>query len=122
MAGGDGELREIAMVFPHRRCEIGPDGVGHAVVAGLEVALRQEAGLIRSNTTIVTVVNDRQVVDDDLPETEHDFSVDLIVTPAEVISCGPSRRPVGLIWDHLTPEKIAAIPVLAAMSSSRPAK
>jgi 5-formyltetrahydrofolate cyclo-ligase len=94
-------------------------GAGYA---DIEVALLQEAGLIGSNTTIVTVVHDLQIVDDDLPETEHDFSVDLIVTPAEVISCGPSRRPAGLIWDHLTPEKIAAIPVLAAMSSSRPAK
>lgn len=80
----------------------------------IEVALLQEAGLIGPNTTIVTTVHDLQVVDDELPETEHDFSVDLIVTPDGVIECGPPRRPTGLIWEHLGDEKIAAIPVLAA--------
>lgn len=78
----------------------------------IEVALLQEAGLIGPETTIVTTVHSLQVVDEELPETEHDFSVDLIVTPDDVIQCGPSRRPVGLIWEHLSPEKIAAIPVL----------
>jgi 5-formyltetrahydrofolate cyclo-ligase len=58
-----------------------------------KVALLQEAGLISSATIIVTTVDPRQVVDQSLPETEHDFSVDLIVTPDEAIECGPSRRP-----------------------------
>lgn len=80
----------------------------------IEVALLQEAGLIGPETVIVTTVHSLQVVDEPLPETEHDFSVDLIVTPDEVIPCGPARRPAGLIWEHLSPEKIAAIPVLAA--------
>jgi 5-formyltetrahydrofolate cyclo-ligase len=40
--------------------------------------------------------------------------VDLIVTPDEVITCGPPRRPRGVIWEHLSPEKIASIPLLAA--------
>jgi 5-formyltetrahydrofolate cyclo-ligase len=80
----------------------------------IEVALLQEAGLMRPDTIIVTTVHSLQVVDEALPETEHDFSVDLIITPDEVIQCGPSRRPAGLIWEHLSPEKIAAIPVLAA--------
>ncbi|MDQ2876034.1 MAG: 5-formyltetrahydrofolate cyclo-ligase [Actinomycetota bacterium] len=78
----------------------------------IEVALLQEAGLIGPETTIVTTVHSLQVVDEPLPETEHDFSVDLIVTPDEVIQCGPPRRPAGLIWEHLSPEKIRAIPVL----------
>jgi hypothetical protein len=64
----------------------------------------------------VTTVHHLQVVDEALPETEHDFSVDLIVTPGEVIECGPPRRPGGLYWEHLTEDKIAAIPVLAAGS------
>jgi hypothetical protein len=33
---------------------------------------------------------------------EHDFSVDLIVTPDEVIECEPERRPTGLYWNNLT--------------------
>lgn len=85
----------------------------------IEVALLQEAGLIGPRTTIVTTVHQLQVVDDDLPETEHDFGVDLIVTPDEVIRSGRSRRPCGLIWADLDAAKIAAIPVLAARLRAR---
>ncbi|MGQ0773368.1 MAG: 5-formyltetrahydrofolate cyclo-ligase [Pseudonocardiales bacterium] len=79
----------------------------------IEVALLQEAGLIGLNTTIVTTVHSLQIVEDELPETEHDFSVDVIVTPDEVITCDTPRRPHGLIWTDLSPEKIAVIPVLS---------
>ena len=85
----------------------------------IEVALLQEAGLISPSTVIVTAVHSMQIVDESLPETEHDFSVDLIITPGEVIKCGPPRRPGGLYWDHLTEEKIAAIPVLAMRAAAR---
>jgi 5-formyltetrahydrofolate cyclo-ligase len=85
----------------------------------IEVALLQEAGLIGPNTVIVTTVHPLQVVDEALPETKHDFSVGLIITPGEVIECGPSRRPGGLFWEHLTQDKIAAIPVLAARAADR---
>lgn len=80
----------------------------------IEVALLQEAKLISNETTIVTTVHSLQVVDEPLPETEHDFRVDLIVTPEETIACSPPRRPHGLVWAHLSPEKIASIPLLAA--------
>lgn len=84
----------------------------------IEVALLQEAGLIGPETTIVTTVHSLQVVDDELPETEHDFSVDVIVTPESVIRCGEPRRPRGLLWEDLSAEKIVAIPVLAARRSA----
>ena len=80
----------------------------------LEVALLIEAGLVTDKTVIVAPVHQLQVIEDDIPETEHDFSVDYIVTPDEVIPCPNRRRPSGLVWEDLTPEKIAAIPVLAA--------
>jgi 5-formyltetrahydrofolate cyclo-ligase len=85
----------------------------------IEIALLQEAGLISPTTVIVTTVHPMQVVDEPLPETEHDFRVDLIVTPAEVIECGPPRRPSGLYWDHLTEEKVASIPILAMRAAAR---
>ncbi len=85
----------------------------------IEVALLQEAGLIGPSTVIVTTVHPLQVIDEAMPETEHDFSVDLIVTPDEVIECEPQRRPTGLYWNHLTKDKIAAIPVLAARAADR---
>ncbi|MFF5363177.1 5-formyltetrahydrofolate cyclo-ligase [Streptomyces scabiei] len=79
----------------------------------LEVALLIEAGLVTEKTVIVAPVHELQVIEDDIPETEHDFSVDYIVTPDAVIPCSGRRRPRGLVWEDLTPEKIAAIPVLA---------
>jgi len=84
----------------------------------IEVALLQEAGRIGPSTVIVTTVHPLQVMDEPMPETEHDFSVDLIVTPDEVIECEPQRRPSGLYWDNLSPAKIAAIPVLAARAAA----
>lgn len=80
----------------------------------IEVALLAEAGLIRPETVIVTAVHQLQVVDTELPETEHDFSVDVIVTPDEVIRCGPPRRPSGIVLEHLTEEQRQKIPVLAS--------
>ena len=85
----------------------------------IEVALLAEAGLLCKETTIVTTVHDLQVLDEELPESGHDFRVDLIVTPERVIRCGPAKRPSGLAWESLSPEKIAAIPVLA-LRAKRP--
>ena len=84
----------------------------------IEVALLQEAGRIGPSTVIVTTVHPLQVIDEPIPETEHDFSVDLIVTRDEVIECEPQRRPTGLYWNNLTAAKIAAIPVLAARAAA----
>ena len=50
----------------------------------------------------------------ELPETEHDFRVDVVVTPNEVVRTGARRHSPGVIWEHLDDEAIAAIPVLAA--------
>jgi 5-formyltetrahydrofolate cyclo-ligase len=49
----------------------------------LEVAFLVEAGVLRPNTVVATTVHPLQVVDEPLPETIHDFRVDLIVTPDE---------------------------------------
>ncbi|MEU8007598.1 5-formyltetrahydrofolate cyclo-ligase [Catellatospora sp. NPDC049111] len=78
----------------------------------IEVALLAEAGLIGPETVIVTTVHTAQVLDEALPETEHDFSVDVIITPAETIFCQPPRRPGGIVASHLTVDKVRAIPAL----------
>ena len=79
----------------------------------IEVGLLAEAGLIGERTTIATTVHELQVLDEKIPEQEHDFRVDLIVTPERVIWCGEPKRPTGLDWEHLRPGQIAAIPALA---------
>jgi 5-formyltetrahydrofolate cyclo-ligase len=82
----------------------------------LEFGLLTEAGLIDERTVIVTTVHPLQVLEDELPETDHDFRVNLIVTPDEVIRTGTRKRsPQGILWSHLDEEKIAAIPALASM-------
>lgn len=88
----------------------------------LEVALLIETGLVTDETVIVAPVHQLQVVEDDIPETEHDFSVDIIVTPDRIIQCPNPRRPRGIIWDHLTAEQIEAIPVLATRANARQGK
>lgn len=95
---------------------VNPSGVRIGKGGGysdIEFAIGLEAGRIDDDTVIVTTVHDVQVVDQDLPETEHDFRVDIIVTPTRVIRCDRVPRPPGIIWDHLDEEKIAAIPILA---------
>jgi 5-formyltetrahydrofolate cyclo-ligase len=86
--------------------------------ADLEFALATAAGLIGPRTLAVTTVHAIQLRPAGvIPVTDHDVPVDVIVTPERVIDCRPQRgaRPaVGICWDDLTEEKIAAIPLLAA--------
>jgi 5-formyltetrahydrofolate cyclo-ligase len=79
----------------------------------LEFALLAEAGLVGPHTMIVTTVHPLQVIDGPLPETAHDFRVDAVITPEAVIACAGGHRPSGVLWDHLSRDKIAAIAVLA---------
>ena len=81
----------------------------------LEFALLAEHGLVGDATTIVTTVHELQLLDEELPETAHDFRVDVIVTPTSVLRTRRRRRPPGIMWDHLDAEKREAIPVLDAV-------
>jgi 5-formyltetrahydrofolate cyclo-ligase len=82
----------------------------------LEFGLLAQAGLVDAETLLTTTVHPAQVLDGDLPETAHDFRVDLVVTPTEAIRTGAQGgRPPGILWDHLDDAKIAEVPVLARM-------
>ena len=83
----------------------------------IELALLSEGGLLQEHSTIVTTVHPLQLLDAQLPESEHDYRVDLIVTPDQVIECPAFRRPTGLVWEHLEPSMIQAIPPLRARRS-----
>jgi 5-formyltetrahydrofolate cyclo-ligase len=81
----------------------------------IEVALLLEAGLLQPTTLLATTVHSLQVVGEQLPETTHDFRVDLVVTPEEVIWCPSRPRPPGILWEHLDQDKLAAVPVLETL-------
>jgi 5-formyltetrahydrofolate cyclo-ligase len=93
--------------------------------ADLEFALAAAAGLIGPETVVATTVHEIQLrPPGTIPVTGHDVPLDLIVTPDRVIDCRGRRGPRpagGLRWDELTPEKIAAIPLLTALSNDHPA-
>ena len=59
---------------------------------------------------IATTVHPLQLLDEELPETAHDFRVDVIVTPDEVIRTRRARRPRGILWEHLTRRSLARFP------------
>jgi 5-formyltetrahydrofolate cyclo-ligase len=93
----------------HRGVRIGKGG-GYSDV---EFALLTETGAVDERTVVVTTVHPVQVLDEELPETRHDFRVDFVVTPDEVIRCRRAHRPRGIIASHLDREMVAAIPVLS---------
>jgi 5-formyltetrahydrofolate cyclo-ligase len=90
--------------------------------ADLEFAVASEAGLIGADTVVVTTVHERQVMPaGEVPTTEHDVLLDLIVTPERVIDCRAgrgARAPATLRWAELTEDKIAAIPLLGELRAA----
>src|SRR5262245_24084839 len=79
----------------------------------LEFALLTEQRKIGRDTPIVTSVHPLQIVDEEIPMTEHDIPLSAIVTPNEIIEIKSTlSRPKGIYWNMLPPEKIMAIPVL----------
>lgn len=81
----------------------------------LELAVTTEAGLVGAWTSIATTVHPSQVVEAGaIPVTEHDFPVDLIVEPDRVVRTRTILpRPRGVLAEHLSDAKRAAIPILA---------
>lgn len=82
--------------------------------ADLELAMLKTFGLIESNTPIVTTVHPLQIVADSrLPMQAHDWALNFIITPVEVIETNSNYpRPTGLNWDDIRPEQYQKIPIL----------
>jgi 5-formyltetrahydrofolate cyclo-ligase len=79
----------------------------------LEFALLTEEKKLGPKTPIVTSVHPTQIVDEEIPMTEHDIPLSAIATPDEVIETKPLfARPKGIYWKMLPQEKIDSIPVL----------
>lgn len=87
--------------------------------ADLEFALATAAGLIGPETLVVTTVHELQLrPPGTIPTAPHDAPVDLVITPERVLDCRAHRGPrpdEGIRWAELTPEKIAAIPLLRTL-------
>ena len=79
----------------------------------LEFAVLRELGLTGEDTTVVTTVHELQVVAEPLPVTDHDVSLDAVVTPERTVRTDAAReKPPGVFWDELSDERVAEIPVL----------
>jgi 5-formyltetrahydrofolate cyclo-ligase len=79
----------------------------------LEFALLTQEKKIGSGTPIVTSVHPLQIIDEEIPMTEHDIPLNAIVTPTEVIEIDAKfPRPKKIYWNILPREKIDDIPVL----------
>jgi 5-formyltetrahydrofolate cyclo-ligase len=79
----------------------------------LEFALLTEEKKIRRAIPIVTSVHLLQILDEEIPMTEHDIPLTAIVTPGEIIEIkAVFPRPKGVYWKLLPQEKIDAIPTL----------
>jgi 5-formyltetrahydrofolate cyclo-ligase len=79
----------------------------------LEFALLSEQKKIGADTPIVTTVHPLQIVDEEMPMTEHDIPLSAIVTPEETIETQSSfPRPKAIYWSLLPQEKVDDIPVL----------
>jgi len=79
----------------------------------LEFALLTEEKKIGPKTPIVSSVHPLQLIDDEIPMTEHDIPLNAVATPDEILEMIPRfRRPKGIDWSILDEEKIAEIPLL----------
>ena len=86
----------------------------------LQYALCREVDCIDDRTRIATTVHPLQIVRGGLPETEHDFRVDVIVTPARVLRPRRSRpQPRGIVAAHLTEEIRENVPALRTLGLDR---
>jgi len=86
----------------------------------LEWALLTELGLVGAWTTVVTTVHPLQIIRAAIPMLAHDTPLDYLVTPSRAIACRRRySRPAGIVWDELTTEKIAEVPLLARLARER---
>ncbi|GIJ36620.1 5-formyltetrahydrofolate cyclo-ligase [Micromonospora sediminimaris] len=113
---GPDEMRPVDMIVCGSVAISRRNGVRVGKGAGysdLEIALLTEAGLVTRDTAIATTVHQSQLLDEELPDADHDFSVDYAITPEEVVACAPDRaRPSGIVRGNLRPDQLDNIPAL----------
>ena len=87
--------------------------------ADLEYGLAAAAGILAPDTPVISTVHPMQVLAEDLPWTQHDVPLNIVVTTDDVIRCAGGNqqipRPNGIYWDDLDERKIRSIPLLAKL-------
>ncbi len=79
----------------------------------LEFALLTLEKKIDRRTPVVTSVHPLQIIDEEIPMTEHDIPLSAILTPTKVIEITTKfPRPEKIYWNILPREKLDDIPVL----------
>ncbi len=81
----------------------------------LEYGIGRAVGAIDGKTVTATTIHPLQLLDEDLSVTPHDFFLDLIATPEEIIRAGRRRQPKGILADHLTDNQRKEIPVIGEL-------
>lgn len=87
--------------------------------ADLEYGLAVAAGIVRPETPVIGTVHALQVLDQELPWTQHDVCLDYFATPEELVECNPTMpRPTGIYWEDLSAAKIRQIPALQKLQKT----
>ena len=87
--------------------------------ADLEYGLAVAGGVVRPETPVIGTVHPLQVLDQELPWTQHDVCLDYFATPDELVKCNPTMpRPTGIYWEDLSPAKIRQIPALQILRTA----
>ncbi|MGQ9478994.1 MAG: 5-formyltetrahydrofolate cyclo-ligase [Thermoproteota archaeon] len=82
----------------------------------VEWAVAREHGKVDEDTPIVTTIHDVQLVKEEFEVAPYDLPLDYIVTPSKTIRIHRSRKkPEGIYWNLISPEKIMEIPILQEM-------
>ena len=85
----------------------------------LEYMILREIGSVREEVHVVTIVDDLQVFPD-LPWSEKDVSIDLILTPTRSISIPHRRpRPKGIDWTSLNRRQMRGVRPLWELGGTR---
>lgn len=83
----------------------------------IEYGILRELGLVDDATPVVTTVHELQIVDE-VPASEHDLTVDSIVTPSRIIDTGrKGSRPRGILWDMVTDQTLERIRILKDLAN-----
>ena len=89
-------------------------------VTDLEYGILRTLGCAGPRTPIASTVHPSQVLArGQIPMLAHDVPVDLFATPDELVACDRvHRRPSGVRWTDLDPERVQSTPILASLAGA----